>query len=268
MDAQADLSLRWAHTHFVGFVMRRLIFFSGTFSKVEHVLLVGVAGGVPHYTDFSKHVHIGDIVVSISADKNSPLCIHCQKIEKSQKGERYAYTTRSFESTNRILQNICNSLKAIVEVDWLRPRPWDVYLEQGREHLLGQEFNFQRPPEENKLMVQKKDGTAQLVDAPKPTGRSARGYKETNPTVRYGVIGSGKLVSRSHNVRHDFAGINNIKAFDMNLEAVLESLEGNRNESFLVIRGICDYVDGSKREWQPYAALAAAGYMKSLLMAL
>ena len=24
--AQADLSLRWAHTHFVGFVMRRLIF--------------------------------------------------------------------------------------------------------------------------------------------------------------------------------------------------------------------------------------------------
>ena len=25
-DAQADLSLRWAHSHFVGFVMRRLIF--------------------------------------------------------------------------------------------------------------------------------------------------------------------------------------------------------------------------------------------------
>ena len=25
MDAQADLSLRWAHTHFVGFVMSRLI---------------------------------------------------------------------------------------------------------------------------------------------------------------------------------------------------------------------------------------------------
>ena len=25
MDAKADLSLRWAHTHFVGFVMSRLI---------------------------------------------------------------------------------------------------------------------------------------------------------------------------------------------------------------------------------------------------
>ena len=26
LDAQADLSLRWAHTHFVGFVVLRLIF--------------------------------------------------------------------------------------------------------------------------------------------------------------------------------------------------------------------------------------------------
>ena len=26
LDAQADLSLRWAHTHFVGFDMSRLIF--------------------------------------------------------------------------------------------------------------------------------------------------------------------------------------------------------------------------------------------------
>ena len=25
MDAQTDLSLRWAHSHFVGFVTRRLI---------------------------------------------------------------------------------------------------------------------------------------------------------------------------------------------------------------------------------------------------
>ena len=27
MDAQVDLSLRWAHTHFVGFVMSRLMYF-------------------------------------------------------------------------------------------------------------------------------------------------------------------------------------------------------------------------------------------------
>ena len=43
-DAQADLSLRWAHTHFVGFVMSRLIWFQwsiiprGAISKLSWLL--------------------------------------------------------------------------------------------------------------------------------------------------------------------------------------------------------------------------------------
>ena len=32
-DAQADLSLRWAHSHFVGFIMRRLIFWQTGMGK-------------------------------------------------------------------------------------------------------------------------------------------------------------------------------------------------------------------------------------------
>ena len=36
----------------------------GTFQKVEHVFLVGVGGAVPHYTDFDRHVRLGDVVIS------------------------------------------------------------------------------------------------------------------------------------------------------------------------------------------------------------
>lgn len=36
----------------------------GTFQKVDHVFLVGVAGGIPHYTDYNKHVRLGDVVIS------------------------------------------------------------------------------------------------------------------------------------------------------------------------------------------------------------
>ena len=36
----------------------------GTFQAVEFVILVGVGGGVPHYTDYARHVRLGDIVVS------------------------------------------------------------------------------------------------------------------------------------------------------------------------------------------------------------
>ena len=38
--------------------------FAGTFQKVDYVFLVGVGGGVPHYTDYSKHVRLGDVVAS------------------------------------------------------------------------------------------------------------------------------------------------------------------------------------------------------------
>ena len=36
----------------------------GTFQDVQHVFIVGCAGGVPHYTDANKHVRRGDIVVA------------------------------------------------------------------------------------------------------------------------------------------------------------------------------------------------------------
>lgn len=36
---------------------------------VEHVFIVGVGGGIPHFTDYYKHVRLGDVVVSAA---NSP----------------------------------------------------------------------------------------------------------------------------------------------------------------------------------------------------
>jgi len=36
----------------------------GTFQKVEHVFVCGAGGGVPHYTNYDKHVKLGDVVVS------------------------------------------------------------------------------------------------------------------------------------------------------------------------------------------------------------
>ena len=41
VDAQADLSLRWAHSHFVGFVMRRLKFVPGSQSVLVYATVNG-----------------------------------------------------------------------------------------------------------------------------------------------------------------------------------------------------------------------------------
>ena len=43
---------------------------AGTFQAVDYVILVGVGGGIPHYTDYSRHVRLGDVVVSSPISTN------------------------------------------------------------------------------------------------------------------------------------------------------------------------------------------------------
>ena len=44
----------------------------GTFQAVDKVFLVGVGGAVPHFTDYNKHVRLGDVVLSApSQDHNN-----------------------------------------------------------------------------------------------------------------------------------------------------------------------------------------------------
>jgi len=54
--------------------------FAGTFGDVEHVLLVGVCGAVPHYTDYYNHVRLGDIIISMP-NKMGQLYIYCDKTQ-------------------------------------------------------------------------------------------------------------------------------------------------------------------------------------------
>ena len=56
-----------------------LLLILGTFGDVEHVFIVGGAGGVPHYTDYYKHVRLGDVVMSTPNDKGH-IYVFCDKV--------------------------------------------------------------------------------------------------------------------------------------------------------------------------------------------
>ena len=87
--------------------------------------------------------------------------------------------------------------------------------------------------------------------------------------VRYGPIASGKYIARNEKLRYDFARKFGVMAYDTELDACLDAVTGSRKDSFVVIRGISDYQDGSKsKEWQLYASLVAAAYMKALVTAM
>ena len=46
-----------------------------------------------------------------------------------------------------------------------------------------------------------------------------------------------------------------------------QSIYGNRKDHYMLIRGIADYKDGTRRkEWQQYAALMAASVLKSIIV--
>ncbi|KAL4240103.1 hypothetical protein ACF0H5_000897 [Mactra antiquata] len=239
----------------------------GSFNKVEHVLLVGVASGVPNWGNCSKHVRPGDVVVSMTTERLDPMYVHCAKIDNESRDKSYIYSTRSFTCRNKTLQNVAMSLESIVKTEWRKPRPWDLFIEEGLVALDKQETSFKRPNNDKILRIMKNDdGTEVLYEH--PISLNKPDLRLEVPNICFGAIGSGRLITRTQSVRGNFAAYHNVKAFDLDFEAVLESLDGNRNESFLVIRGISDYKDGSTRDWQPYSALTAAAYMKALIMAL
>lgn len=85
----------------------------------------------------------------------------------------------------------------------------------------------------------------------------------SRPEVHYGIILSGNTVVKSKakrdQLRSQYGGI----AVEMEAAGMMTRLP------VAVIRGISDFADASKnKEWQPYAAIAAAAYAKEVLLNL
>ena len=237
--------------------------FIGTFQNIEHVFVVGVSGGVPHFTDYYKHVKLGDIVMSQRNDKGY-VYYHCDKILKD-KEDNIVYKLRTFAPREFVLQNLVEKLH---DRNRRKPdkAPWEKYIYEGLDLLRNQEADFNRPPTESKRLYMKfGEDNLIVVQLPlKPDDGET--IKEGVPNVHYGQIGSGRQVTKFDSTRLDFAHKYNISCFDAEFDQVLESIVGNRKDSFLFIRGIADYKDGtSNKEWQPYASLVAAAMMKTII---
>ena len=53
---------------------------AGSFRRIQHVLLVGVGGGVPQPQDWAAHSRRGDVVVSYPVDESGAVYLHCDKV--------------------------------------------------------------------------------------------------------------------------------------------------------------------------------------------
>ena len=60
----------------------------GAFQDLEHTLLVGIGGSVPHFTDFDKHSRLGDVVVSApTSEQDGYMYVFCEKAEADETGQ-------------------------------------------------------------------------------------------------------------------------------------------------------------------------------------
>ncbi|XP_022236280.1 uncharacterized protein LOC106476818 [Limulus polyphemus] len=239
----------------------------GTFQNVEYVFLVGVGGGVPHYTDYKKHVRLGDVVVSAPTEEHNYIYVYCEK--KKALGLQGTSSSGGYKVRTWALPNY--ELQKYAQLVWQQQSSnilqWQNYIEEAQQLLLDQEANFSRPSSESdKLFVSVEGENVIEVSHPEPPTGTEDLHTSISPVVHFGVVGSGKMDDTE---RLEFAHQHGIKAFDSEFDAVAESLYGNRQDNYIFLRGISDYRDGTvDKEWQPYAALAAAAFMKAVINSL
>ncbi len=232
-------------------------------------------------------MRLGDVVVSVPpniTDSASPqkqyIYVHCEKLKNSP--EEPLNSTSLAKNVNTIenfnyrfwcptsleLQTIAKDI--FEKGNESENRVWEQYLREGIEVLQEQDSEFARPlPQTDKLYMS--IGTKDVIEMAHPTPPNGVYDPRTNdsPMIHFGAIGSGRMAVRDEQIRQDIASKFGILAFDTEFDSVVESVFGNRKDKYIFLRGIADYKDGTRRkEWQPYAALSAAAYMKAILCAL
>ena len=232
-----------------------------SFPNVRIGLMVGIGGGAPS----PKHdIRLGDIVVSAPRD---------------EKGGVFQYDfgktiqDQSFQSTGFlnqppiVLRTAVNGLKAQYEIEGHS-------LEEAINSILEEKprlrKKYKRPNSSSDRLYQSKithspnnqascaavcgDDLSNLILRPERT------ESEDNPTIHYGLIASANQLMKDALIRDKLAAEKDVLCFEMEAAGLMNHFP------CLIIRGVCDYSDSHKnKEWQGYAAMAAAAYAKDLL---
>ncbi|KAH6867775.1 hypothetical protein B0T10DRAFT_596896 [Thelonectria olida] len=223
-----------------------------TFPNLRFVLMVGIGGGIPS----KRHdIRLGDVVVSQPDGQGGGVVQYdlgwqeedgfCRLGSMNMPPQLLLSTVNTLQSDSNPGRSLSKRIKAAAD-KCEEPEEWD-YLGVEQDRLF--EPEYPHPGDEPNC---EKCSEEKLI---KRTPR-----KVTSPKIHYGNIGSGNRVIKSATERDLIAKKENVICFEMEAAGLMNEFP------CLVIRGISDYADSHKnRQWQPYAAIAAAAYARSLL---
>ena len=214
--------------------------------QVQHILMVGIAGGVPHPGKPADHVRLGDIIVS---DRHGVVQYDLVKISAGAPAE-HRHPPRPPS---------CELLDA---VNWLRSefelgrRPWESHLLRCLANI---DAGWTRPAEVLDVLDDLGDGSRPVPHPDDPERRSG------HPRVFHGTVAAANILLKDPATRDQIRDRFGVKAVEMEGSGIADATWAGR-AGYLVIRGACDYCNQSKGDhWQRYSALVAAAYARSLI---
>lgn len=220
------------------------------------------------HDDESNHVRLGDVVVSKAIDrKNQFLYFYVTGNDVEQQSSSITLETRPWASGDSELRSVVGKLHRSPKKLW---KQLDGFLTEATRDLetIG-DTSFIRPPADTDQLYRTTGKTETPILHPEVVAGSARDQRPDLPLIHFGAVASGKILTRDEGIREEFCRQQKVRAVDSGFQKVLNSLENQDGLSFVVIRGVSDYSDGTVHKvWQPYAALVAAAVMKCIVMRL
>ncbi|GLA16885.1 hypothetical protein AnigIFM62618_003989 [Aspergillus niger] len=216
-------------------------------------LMVGIGGGVPSPRN---DIRLGDVVVSRPTTTSSGVVQF--DYGKTLRGGRFQHTG-SLNKPPSVL------LKAVSQLEsgyMTGKRPASEILNDTLHKSEEIREEFSRPKVDWLFSPtydhEDSENNCLACDQTQLMSRSEREIDD--PYIHYGLIASGDQIMKDAKTRDSIGRDLDILCFEMEAAGLMDELPS------LVIRGICDYCDSHKnKQWQGYAALAAASYAKALL---
>jgi len=232
-----------------------------TFPNVRIGLMVGIGGGAPSSKD---DIRLGDIVVSTPHNKEGGVFQY--DFGKAIQDNKFQVTGH-LNQPPILLGAAVSGLEAQYEIH-------GHYIEDAINRVLEEKprlkRKYKRPdPDTDRLYLSElthpsdnEASCAEICDSgpSKLVPRNPRTQDEHNPAIHHGIVASANQLMKNAPLRDKFAKEKGVLCFEMEAAGLMNHFP------CLVIRGICDYSDTHKnKEWQGYAAMAAAAYAKDLL---
>ncbi|OOF94182.1 hypothetical protein ASPCADRAFT_516466 [Aspergillus carbonarius ITEM 5010] len=226
-----------------------------TFRRIRCGLMVGIGGGVPSQR---ADIRLGDVVISKPTATSSGVIQY-----------DYGKTLRDgrFQHTGSLNKPPPVLLKAVSQIEsdyMIGKRLVGEILTEILHNRAGKELReqFSRPKDDWLFRPtynhEESESTCSACDPTQLVNRPQR--RTDDPYLHYGLIASGDQVMKDAKTRDSIAQDLDILCFEMEAAGLMDELPS------LAIRGICDYCDSHKhKQWQGFAALAAASYAKALL---